>query len=95
MRLTGKDNRKWRFYIRRIREQFPPPCPTRVRTRKLKKLFGTAEVRFDHFSRPEEIFIEIDNFYGLPIRVDTLIHEWAHIMDRTAHHWRRITRGGW
>ncbi len=64
---------KWLRTIAWLRRKFPAQRKVLVRTRKFKDDFGSTS--FDHF-----FLIEIHPDRSLSIKLDILLHEWAHML---------------
>jgi hypothetical protein len=71
MKLTTKQ--KWLRTIAWMRRNFPARYPVYVRSRQLK-----AEHGYTIFA--DEFLLCINNKQSFPLRIDTLIHEWAHAL---------------
>ena len=64
-------------FVRYLKRNLPHPRgrPVRVRTRNLASLFGSCNI--DHWS----CNITIANWQTAESAIDTLCHEWAHMLD--------------
>ncbi len=94
MKLTAKQRKSWRRYIAALRRQYPACYPVTVRTvRTPKNICGDT----GHANR--RIVIRISNRLTYVERVDCLVHEWAHALDRywqrPEEHWHDEQWGMW
>lgn len=72
MKLTTAQ--KWLRTIAWLRRNFPAESPVRVLSIPIKKLSGYTQPEIGYF----QIVIDRKQCFGL--RVDALIHEWAHAL---------------
>lgn len=73
MRLTKEQ--KWLWTIRWLRRNFPPTLPTYVKSAQMEDCGDTI------FSEDAEDFrIRVRSNHSLNLKVDTLLHEWAHVL---------------
>lgn len=86
MKLSRRKNRLWRYYIRQLKEFFPVGVPVKVETRPMKGCCGSCD-SIVKLGRLVSIIILIDNNKPWVIRVETLIHEWAHAMEWPSAGW--------
>ena len=84
MKLSPRRRRVWRCLIRKLKGELPPGVPVTVRTQKLKDISGDSD-RVMKLGRMVGIRIRISDDPCWSCRVDTLIHEWAHAMEWSAH----------
>jgi len=66
---------KWRRTLIWLRREFPAQHPVTVRSRPLKKLQGETEYRKDC-----SFYVRIRSDTSLDMRIDTILHEWAHCL---------------
>lgn len=76
---------KWLRAIAWLRRNFPAQCPVYVKSKFLKKEHGYTECIGGWFR------IKINRKESYELRIDTLIHEWAHCLtwygaEETAEH---------
>ena len=72
MKLTQLQ--KWLRTINWLRREFPPRYPVRVRSRPLKDYSGDCSLRAFYFE------IRINSKKPFTERIDTILHEWAHVI---------------
>ena len=72
MKLT--EARKWRRTLAWLRRAFPLQSPATVQSRPLKKVHGDTEFVKSRF------YIRIDSSASLDVKLDTIMHEWAHAL---------------
>lgn len=72
--------RKFREWCRKARKLWPLDKPVSVRRRALKGYCGYAYTCEDTRGRVERCVIVIDTSLCRQAAVDTLIHEWAHLV---------------
>jgi len=73
MKLTT--TQKWRRTLTWLRRNFPAPLPIIVRSVPILKWQGEAQC---HSGR--QFVIKIDRKQSFDLRIDTIIHEWAHVL---------------
>ncbi len=66
---------KWRRRLRWIRDKFPPPRPVRVVLRK-----GLDEQGWTCLTKGNKFVVEVGSNLPYWAKVDTLMHEWAHVL---------------
>ena len=66
--------KRWRTLTRNLREQFPMDCHVEVRRRPLKKECGNT------IYDGRKYVIAVDSSQDWDGQVDTLVHEWAHVL---------------
>lgn len=74
MNLTPRQRQNWLRYIRAIRRAYPPPVPTTIRL-VVRADPGVAWIYADH------AVIRINRELDWQSKVDTLNHEYAHVLD--------------
>ncbi len=85
--MASRYGKKFDRVLRQLRKECPLKAPMKVKTRDLSKdklcgccyAYLTPKGKIDHF------VIEIDRNMVLLTAVDTLLHEWAHAMDKEAN----------
>lgn len=68
-------NQKWRKLLAWLHRNFGLECACHVRTATLKDFCG-----YTSFCKPKGFTIKIHRNQCFQLRVDTLIHEWAHAL---------------
>ncbi len=71
--MTSKQ--KWLATLRWLRRNFPVELPVRVRSIKTKKNCGFV----DYLGVKKGFLIRIGANQSLELRLDTIVHEWAHV----------------
>ena len=72
--MTNNPRRSWLRYIRAIRKAYPPPVPVRIRVTRRREA-GVLHLYDDH------AHIYISESLAHQERVDTLVHEYAHLLN--------------
>ncbi len=72
-RLTTEQ--KWLRSIRWIRVNFPPPYPARIRSKRMKDCGDTT-----YSEDMEDFKIRIKSSQSFAMKIDTLLHEYAHCL---------------
>lgn len=83
--LNKEDNAKFRDVLKRIKARFPPAYPVIIRTKKKTKKsknFGLTEF----VAVKEPYFIITLSQESYEIIVDTLLHEYAHVLAWSLRH---------
>lgn len=75
-RLTA--SQKWRRLLPWLRQEFPPRCKVRVRCRRIKREKDHGWTNL--YGNPKRFEVIIQSNRQLALRVDTIIHEWAHVI---------------
>jgi hypothetical protein len=83
MKLSKRRRRLWNFYVKTLKEQLPPGVPVTVQTRPMK-ICGDS-VGIMKLGRMVGIVIRINSNRCWRCKTDTLMHEWAHAMEWSAH----------
>lgn len=83
MRLSNRRKRLWRYMVRQLKGNFSPGVPVAVSTRKLKVQGDSAGNM--KLGRMVSVTIRIKAGSCWHCRQDTLMHEWAHAMEWSAH----------
>lgn len=83
MKLSKRRHRLWRYWIRALRKHLNPGVPVEVRTIKMAGHGDSDGVV--KLGRLVKIVISVSNTSTWQERKDTLIHEWAHSMEWSAH----------
>jgi hypothetical protein len=83
MNLSKRRRRLWNFYVSTLKEKMPPGVPVTVRTQKMKVSGDSLGVM--KLGRMVGIVIRINDGSCWQCRIDTLMHEWAHSMEWSAH----------
>jgi hypothetical protein len=83
MKLTV--NQQWRKTIAWLKRNFPAQRPVYVKSKSIKKFHGLTDLITGYF------LIEISRKQSYELRVDALLHEWAHCLtwfsaEETAEH---------
>lgn len=65
---------KWRKMIAWLRRNFPLQSHVNVRSIPIKELCGYTQTELGYFS------IRVNRNQSFQLRIDTLIHEWAHAL---------------
>lgn len=98
MILSKKRRRLWNNCIRRLKENFPVGVPVTVRTVPMKGFNGDCS-GIVKLGRLVSIEIRINSLEPWQVRMDSLIHEWAHAMEWPSSWWddsvRRIHNETW
>ena len=82
--LTGKQKKQWRRIVSTLKKELPPPLKTTIRTRAFPGSDRDYEsITYFERKRAEILIGSHLNYYE---RVDALIHEYAHILDRGLAH---------
>lgn len=83
MRLARRNRKRWLALIRALREAYPPPIPTTIRTTRLSNdYYGITEYR----DKPPHHLIKINSSLPYRERVEFLVHEYAHVLDHSERH---------
>jgi hypothetical protein len=72
MKLTT--TQKWLRTIAWLRRNFPPVSAAYIKSVPMKKHHGYTELEVGYFQ------IKINCKQSFSLRIDTLIHEWAHVL---------------
>jgi len=81
--LSRRRNKLWRYMIRQLKKNFNPGVPVTVRTCRMKDSGDSAGLMRQ--GRMVGILIRVGNVRCWSCRRDTLLHEWAHAMEWSAH----------
>lgn len=83
MRLSKRRNRLWRYMIRQLNLKFNPGVPVHVRTCRMKDDGDSDGII--KLGRLVGVLIRVKDNRCWQCRRDTLLHEWAHSMEWSAH----------
>ena len=85
--MASRYGKKFDRVLRQLREECPIKTPIKVQTKDLskEKLCGCCIAYLSEKGKIEKFVIEIDRNMPVPTAIDTLLHEWAHAMDKEAN----------
>ena len=85
--MASRYGKKFDKVLRQLRRECPISLPIKVVTKDLtgEKLCGCCVAYLDHKGNIEKFVIEIDRNMPVNTAIDTLLHEWAHAMDKEAN----------
>lgn len=86
MPLTVQQKRMWLRYIRAIREKYPPPFTVTIRTCRLGKTLDGLTTFNSRNGKVVSAKVAISNRLPYHGRLDSLVHEYAHVMSWTFNH---------
>lgn len=84
MKLSKRQHRLWRYMIRQLKINFDPGVPVTVKTVPLKGYDGDC-AGVIKLGRMIGINIRVRKNTPWKLKVETLIHEWAHAMEWSAN----------
>lgn len=86
-RLGKSQLKRWRKYISAIKQRYPAPFPVVIRTCRMPYgENGAGRDCGDCVLHKGKFFIRIGNHLDWSMRVDTLIHEYAHALNWSYRH---------
>jgi hypothetical protein len=83
MKLSKRQRRLWQYSINQLKKNFSPGVPVTVKTAHLKGISAECEATM-HLGRMTGIVIRIDPRQNWKLKLDALMHEWAHAMEWSA-----------
>lgn len=85
--MASRYGKKFDEVLRDLRRECPLATPIKVVTRDLGKvkLCGCCIAYLTPSGKIERFVIEIDKNMSIATAIDTLLHEWAHAMDKEAN----------
>jgi hypothetical protein len=84
MKLSKRQQRVWRYMINQLKTHFSPGVPVEVKTVDLKGVQGDC-VGVMHLGRMTKVVIRVGRKGSFRLKVDILMHEWAHAMEWEAN----------
>lgn len=81
--MSTEYGKKFKQVIARLRENCPTDVPVQVRVRCLRKhkLYGSCTTYRDNAGHLSKAVIDITKGLDVSTAIDTLLHEWAHVLD--------------
>ena len=85
--MVSRYGKKFDKVLRDLRRECPLSAPIRVVTRDLgrAKLCGCCIAYLKPNGKIERFLIEVDKSMSIATAIDTLLHEWAHALDKEAN----------
>jgi hypothetical protein len=85
--MASRYGKRFDKVLRQLRRECPISLPIKVVTKDLteEKLCGCCVAYIDNKGKIEKFIIEIDRNMPVHTAIDTLLHEWAHAMDKEAN----------
>lgn len=85
--MASRYGEKFDHVLRTLRKECPVNIPVKVVTGNLGqyKLCGSCTAFVDTEGNIQSFVIEIDKHMSISAAIDTLMHEWAHAMDKEAN----------
>ena len=85
--MASRYGKKFDKVLRDLRKECPIEAPIRVVTKDLgkAKLCGCCIAYLRPSGKIERFVIEIDKAMSIAMAIDTLLHEWAHALDKEAN----------
>lgn len=82
--MASRYGKKFDKVLRELRKRCPVQAPVRIAVKDLKKqkLCGCCTAYIDDDQNIQHFLIELDSNMSLSAAIDTLLHEWAHAMDK-------------
>lgn len=82
--MASRYGKKFDQLLRKLRKDCPISLPVKVVTKDLgkQKLCGCCYAYLTPGGKIDHFVIEIDRNMGILTAIDTLLHEWAHAMDK-------------
>lgn len=82
--MASKYGKKFDNVLRELRKSCPVKAPVKVTVKDLKKqkLCGSCTAYVNDNGIISSFLIELDSSMSLSAAIDTLLHEWAHAMDK-------------
>jgi len=84
MKLSKLQRKVWRYKLHQLRKHFSPGVPVEVRSGPLKGIQADC-AGVMKLGRLVKIVIRINTKCVWPVKVDSLMHEWAHAMEWEAN----------
>jgi hypothetical protein len=78
--LTERQRYLWRFHVRSLKKHLDPGVPVTVKSSPIKKLSGWSDGVI-RSGRLHGVKVVVSSLQCWTCRIDTLIHEFAHVMD--------------
>ena len=85
--MASRYGHKFDKVLRVLRKECPVSKPVRVSIKSLgrQKLCGSCTAYLSAKGKIESFLIEIDSNMSIASAIDTLLHEWAHAMDKESN----------
>lgn len=84
MKLSKRQRRLWQYCISQLKKNFSPGVPVEVKTKHLKGISAECGPEMK-LGRITKIIIHIDPSQNWRLKLDALMHEWAHAMEWDAN----------